>query len=224
MPKDVPPENVIELAPGVYETPDENEGSVVEERPPAIPTPTIAERARSASDRMRELRSVGGRLSRKNKATGPKRPRTSVAGFISTVWQIGARTVQPWAWPVANVLKIQSTVAGEILEDTVKGTAADAILQPLARIGQGSQVAFALLGPPILVGIATVRPETQSVIEPMLREALRSWLVVAGPKMLEHAEKEREFQEKYGADIETMIKLIFTPPEGLVLPPVQPTE
>jgi hypothetical protein len=121
----------------------------------------------------------------------------------------------PVAYPVANVLALQSPVAGKILEDVVKNTAADTILQPFARMAKGSQVGLALLGPPILVGVACAKPETQPIVEPLLREALKSWLTVAGPKMIEKAEEERQFQEEYGNTIDEMIAAIFTPPEGM---------
>lgn len=209
-------EGVVELEPGVFEVPDEEEGSRVEERAPKIPTPTVSEQVESARDTMRKASErVRGLIpQRRAPKAGFKRPRTSVESLISSVWGIGARVVAavPNAWPVANVLALQSPVAGKILEDVVKNTAADTILQPFARLAQGSQVGMALLGPPVLVGLACARPDAQPVIEPLLREALKSWLIVAGPKMIEKAKEEAEFQAEFGETIDGMIKAIFTPP------------
>lgn len=214
-------DDVVTLAPGVFEVPDEDEGSRVEEKAPRIPTPTVSEQAeslRESVNRTRErIQSQAAKLT--GRTRGPrraasKRPRTSVESLISTVWGIGARVVgQLGAFPVANVLTLQSPVAGKILEDTVKNSAVDAILQPFARLAQGSQVGLALLGPPILVAIATAQPESQPIVEPLLREALRAWLVVAGPKMIEKAEEEKAYQEEFGQTIDDMIRFIFTPPE-----------
>jgi hypothetical protein len=126
--------------------------------------------------------------------------------------------VTPVAWPVANVLAMQSPVAGKILEDVVKNTVVDTVLQPFARVGQAGQVGFALLGPPIIVGMACARPDAQPILEPLLREALKSWLQVAGPKLIERAKEEAEFEKEYGQTITAMIQAIFTPPEGVVVP------
>lgn len=213
----------VEIDPGVFEVPDEEEGSRVEERAPKIPTPTVAEQvealrinANSARQKITERAAKLTGRTPSTRKTGIKRPRSSVEGLISTVWGIGARVVgQLGMYPVANVLALQSPVAGKILEDTVKNTAVDTVLQPFARLANGSQVGLALLGPPILCGVAAARPETQPIVEPLLREALRAWLTVAGPKMAEKAEEERKFQEEYGQTIDEMIRFIFTPPEGM---------
>lgn len=220
----VDPDTAEEISPGVWEVPDEEEGTRIEERAPKIPTPTVSEQVESLRSRANDARArlterasrLTGRKPGAARKPGIRRPRSSVEGLISGVWSIGARVVSSMgAWPVANVLSLQSPVAGKILEDTVKNTAVDGILQPFARLASGSQVGLALLGPPILVGVATARPETQPIVEPLLREALRAWLVVAGPKMVEKAEEERKFQEEYGQTIDEMIRFIFTPPEGV---------
>jgi len=209
-------EGVTQLSPGVFEVPDEDEGSRIEERPPIIPTPTVSERLHSVSDRVRVLPDrLKKTLPNKSKVS---KPRVSTAGLISQVWSLGARVLQPTVWPVANILRLQSPVAGAILEDAVKNTVIDTLLQPLARVGKSSEIAIALLGPPILVGIACAKPESQPFVEPLLREALKTWLIVAGPKMIEAAEKEAEFQREYGSRIDDMIKMIFTPPEGMAVP------
>lgn len=225
-----PPSSVeddsVQIAPGVFEVPDEEEGSRVTEQPPRIPTPTVSEQVeglRESVNRARErVQERAGRFTGRTAARKPanRRPRSSVEGLISSVWGIAARVVTgvaPSLYPVANVLALQSPVAGKILEDTVKNTAVDGLLQPFARLANGSQVGLALLGPPILVGIASARPDSQPFVEPLLREALKAWLVVAGPKMIEKAKEEEKFQKEYGETIDGMIRFIFTPPEGMTV-------
>lgn len=219
-----PPSNnsdAVEVQPGVFEVPDEVEGSKLEEKAPRIPTPTISERMQDASSRMQQasqrVRAIPDRLrSTPAKKTTSRKPRTSVAGLIGTVWNFASKMVPAPLYPVANMLAIQSPVAGAILEDMVKDTVVDTFLQPVARVFKGGDVAFALVGPPVLVAAATMRPNAQPIIEPMLREALKSWINVAGPKLIERAQEEKEFQEKYGAQIDDMIRMIFTPPAGMV--------
>lgn len=205
-----------EIAPGVWEVADEEEGSRIVETPPKIPTPSVSDQVKATAERLRALPDRI-RKTASPKKVGVKRPRTSVEGFISAAWNIGARMLQPVAWPVSNVLALQSPIAGKILEDVVKDTVADTVLQPFARVFKGGDTAFALLGPPILVGVACARPDSQKIIEPLLREALKSWLTVAGPKMIEKAKEEKAFQEEYGETIDGMIEAIFTPPPGMMV-------
>lgn len=210
------------------EVPDEAEGSKVEEIPPKIPTPSIADQASEAVRRVRELpdkfnplkRHRGGSTPSQARATRTKRarPRVPVDSIISTVWHMAAKMVQPVAWPVANVLKVQAPVAGMVLEDVVKNTAIDKVLQPLARVGTGGEIVFALVAPPVLVGLVSAKPETQNVVLPILRQALVSWIKIAGPKMEEIAQQEKEFEEKYGSSVDAMIQLFFTPPPGMEVP------
>jgi len=205
------------------EVPDEGEGSRVLERAPKIPAPTVSERIKDVSDRVSSLPDsirkrtgrVGAGGSKAPKVQGPRQP---VDKLIGLVWNVAARMLQPVAWPVANVLHAQAPVAGMVLEDVVKNTVVDTVLQPLAKIGKGGEVALALIGPPLLVGILAAKPEMAPVAMPLLKESLRAWIDIAGPKMIEHQEKERQFQEEYGASIDKMIEMFFTPPEGMGVP------
>lgn len=222
----VPDSQVIETLEGDtgLEVPDEAEGSRVQETAPKIPTPSLADTFRDTSERARALpdtiRSRFGRTTSKAKGSKtPRGPRQSVERLIGAVWGMGARMMLPVSWPVANVLKAQAPVAGMVLEDVVKNTVVDTVLQPLARIGKGGEIALALIGPPILVGLISSKPEIAPVMLPLLKESLRAWLDVAGPKLLEHAEKERKFQEEYGSSIDELISMFFTPPEGMAVNP-----
>jgi hypothetical protein len=138
----------------------------------------------------------------------------SVEKLIGYGWRFLAQAVQPINLPVARILDMQAPVAGMLIEDAVKGTVVDRLLQPLARVSKGGELAFALLGPPMLVAAITQRPQMYPVLRPVLRESMKTWIDVAGEKLEEEAKKEQEFKDTYGTRIDEMIDAIFSPPEG----------
>ena len=170
-----------------------------EERAPNIPSP-FATRVRSALNNAK----TSVKPAKATRAKAPK-PRVSVESLISGAWQLLAQVTSPINVPVARVIDMQAPVAGMILEDTIKNTVVDRVLQPLARIGSGGEVAFSLIGPPLFVGILTRNPGAAPVVVPLLRQSLMSWIKIAGPKLEEVERKEREFQEQYGSRIDEMI-------------------
>lgn len=190
--------------------PDEEEGERLVERPPAIPTPTIGQGLKNLRNRARNIRDRTKKTSTavRKPRTAP-RPRVAVDRLISHAWTVLARVVAPVSMPVARVLELQAPVAGLVLEDVVKGTVVDRVLQPLARIEGGGETAFAMIGPPLLVGMLQNRPNMAPVLVPILREALRTWIIVAGPKLERVAEQEIKFQEQYGARIDQLIEYIL---------------
>jgi len=153
----------------------------------------------------------------------PKHPRIPVDEVISGGWRLLARVARPVP-PLERTLKVQSPVAGLLLEDTIKGTALDTVLQPIARMQAQGKVAAALAGPPLLVTAGTLHmqraaaagvdpnPVFMGIITEALRESLMLWMSVAGPKFEAALQKEREFEEHYGQDVDTMIAWIFSPP------------
>jgi len=88
------------------------------------------------------------------------------------------------------------------------------MLQPLARAEEKGEIAFALIGPPLLVGALTTKPEFSPILIPMLKESLRVWIDVAGPKLKLVEEREKAFAEKYGDRIDAMLEMFFAPPPG----------
>lgn len=131
---------------------------------------------------------------------------------------------RPAGAPLERVLKVQSPVAGALMEDAVAGSMLDGLLQPIARVmGQGKVVA-ALAGPPILVTAGTLHmqraaaegkppnPVVMGVIYEGLRETLMVWMDVAGPKFEAALAREREFEARYGADVDGFIQFLFSPP------------
>lgn len=179
--------------------PDEVEGTKVVEQPPRV-NPSLAERARSLVEKTKKA------------GTPPRRgrgPRVPVDSLISGAWGLLARMAAPINIPVSRVLAVQAPIAGMVLEDVVKDTVVDKLLQPIATVGQGGEVVFALVGPPLIVGALTKKPEMAPVLEPLLRAALKSWLTIAGPKMEKVMKEEAEFESKYGTTLDVLIESFF---------------
>jgi hypothetical protein len=184
----------------------DNAEPVKAEIPPKIPSP-LAVKAREMVSRARNT------VKPTRKPKTPK-PRVSVDNLIGMVWQGVAQITAPINLPVARVLDMQAPVAGMLLEDVVKDTVVDRMLQPLARMESGGETAFALMGPPILVGLLTSRPQLAPILLPMLRQALMSWIEIAGPKLEAVAKKEQKFQEQYGQRIDEMISYFISTSPG----------
>jgi hypothetical protein len=170
-------------------------------------------------------RSVRGMFSRPKTAgrKKPKRERVPVDEILSGAWRLMARVARPVP-PLERVLKLQSPVAGALLEDSVKGTMADTFLQPLARMQQQGKTVAALVGPPVLVTAGALymqrcalakqppNPVVVATLHEMLRESLMVWMDVAGPKFEVALSRERDFEEKYGQSVDDTIDWIFSPP------------
>lgn len=120
--------------------------------------------------------------------------------------------------PVARVLAMQAPIAGAVADDVLKGTVIDRMLQPFARAGKRAGAVGALLGPPVIVGVITGRPELYPVLQPVLKGLLKQWLAVAGPKIRKAREREAElvaeFGQDYDQDLDAMIAAFFAPPPG----------
>jgi hypothetical protein len=151
----------------------------------------------------------GSKVNPGPKKKAKKKPRVPVDRLIGRGWELLARFVAPVDLPVARVLEIQAPVAGVLLEDVVKDTLIDSVLQPLARLEQGSEILFALAGPPVAVAALHRFPEAAPVLLPVLEEAFLTWLQIAGPKAVEAKRKKQEFEEEFGADIRAMIRAVF---------------
>lgn len=183
------------------------------ERAPKLSTPSVVERAKAFMKEKQDASNEPKKTARKTpvRALKEQAARVPVDRIIARGWQFLAQMVAPINVPVARVLDMQAPVAGLILENNLKGSVVDRILQPLARVEERGEVAFALLGPPVLVAAITARPQMAGVLIPILRESLKTWLDVAGPSMKIVEEREADFEEKYGARIDTMISYILGP-------------
>lgn len=182
----------------------------VEETKPRIPKPTFFESMQQGKERLAKVREKLPAGRTRAKSVKRAQPRVSVEKLISTGWDMIGRLLYPVNPPVAKTLSLQAPVAGMVLEDYVRNTVVDKVLQPLARMEEKGSVFFSLLGPPALVAVLTAKPEMAPVIIPMLRAALESWLTLAGPKMELLKERNEKFAEQYGAEIDVMLNIILS--------------
>jgi hypothetical protein len=199
-----------------------------DELEPSVPmTPERPPRSPRAARKERRAQPVGQRLFGKREPKTPaarkaKLKRISVEHLISRTWEGVARFAQPLSLPVSRCLQVQSPVAGMILEEIVAGTVVDRALQPIARAEEKAQKVLALVGPPLLVlaieQSTTLPPQQmamrQALLVPMLKESLRIWLQVAGPKVEEAAKREAEYQQTFGKSIDELMALFFGPAEA----------
>jgi hypothetical protein len=153
----------------------------------------------------------------------PKHPRVPVDDLICSAWRIMARVARPMP-PVQRVFRVQAPVAGVLLEDVVRDTLVDRIMQPIARLEAGGKTAVALAGPPMLVMAISMHAAQQAqagkppnplfmeTAGEMLRESLMIWMDVAGPKFEAAMSREKEFEAKYGRNVDEFIAWLFSPP------------
>jgi|SRR5215472_725481 len=160
----------------------------------------------------RQRKPLRERLAGDGKRPKRKHPRMPVDQLISSAWAaLGglAGQVDP---PVGRCLVLQAPVAGLILEDVVRGTAADRILQPIARAEERAEKVLALVGPPAIVAAleaSQALPERQraareAVLLPLLHRSLVLWVRIAG----DQADKMVERQQEEGPAAEAAAKLM----------------
>lgn len=128
---------------------------------------------------------------------GRPHKRISLEPLISSMWAgMGglAGQVDP---PLGRVLVMQAPVSGLILEDVVKGTAADRVLQPIARAGAKGEKVLALVAPPMIVAAleaSAALPERQqaarqAILLPLLERSLVLWSRIAGDNVEKMAQR-----------------------------------
>lgn len=151
---------------------------------------------------------------------GRRLPRVPVDRLIERGWEVMARIAAPVSPPVSRCLAVQSPVAGLILEDVIRDTAADRVLQPLARAEEKAEKVIALVAPPVIVGAlqaAQGLPEDQrmmrqAILVPMLRESMVLWVKIAGDKVTEKATRDAEMAPIY-AKVDELMAFIAQEPE-----------
>ena len=138
----------------------------------------------------------------------PKHKRVPVDDAIAVLWRGLAGIARPLP-ATSRLLKIQAPVAGIILEDTVRGTIVDRVLQPFARTSKNAEALAVLLGPPALVTAMQMNPQIVPFAMPALRELMLRMVKVAGPKMTEAMKIDKEFEEEFGGTVDDLIALLF---------------
>lgn len=182
--------------------------------PPPADTIAGEKKPRDLTGGSRRRLGLPGRKTTGGKHKGGRaKPRVPVDKVISAIWGGLASMARPLP-PTSRLLRLEAPVAGLILEDVVRGTVIDKMLQPIARAEEGGKALFALLGPPAIVTAIALQPDYQTLLMPLLRESLRTWIEVAGPKFTEAAARDKAFEEEYGQDIDDFIWMLFAPPPG----------
>jgi len=211
---------------GQPDYPDDDFAAAFADDPPDMPEDT----GETPPKKPGASRSRGGQRGRKTRfgfgrkpgSGKPKRKRIPVDDLIGSAWGVLARLATPLP-PLQRTLRVQAPVAGILLEDAVKDTAADIILQPVARLAQQGKTVSALLGPPMIVTAISLHvaqaqaagampnPIFLSVAQEALRGSLMTWMDVAGPRFEEALAKEKEFEEKYGQGVDEFMTWLFSP-------------
>lgn len=163
---------------------------------------------------------------RKPRVSTPRRVDSS--DFFERIWAAAGRRIERNIGdvPLGRVLQLQAGATGVILDDAVKGTAADKPVQWLVRTEAKVSKVGAVLAAPALVVMIERNPAAAETLAPFLIDAL----MAMGPAMvksLERAEKRRGDFAKAMAGLgpafglgedepvtpEILLSWIFPPPE-----------
>lgn len=182
------------------------------QRPPeAPPAPTVRAEEKPPQVPKRDRLAP---LKRKPGQGAPRKPlpRVSTANLFGLVYSglgyVAARN--PRGIPTARAMDLMAPVAGDVLDDLVKGTLVDRLVQPIARSGERGEKAAALVGFPLLTALVTARPEMFPVVRPAMRMSIVMALEVADQPMKRLEAKAAKFAEKFGdIDIDAMIDAVF---------------
>ena len=161
----------------------------------------------------------------KKKPAGKKQPRVSTEDLLGAVWRGGAKLLTPLP-PLQRTLRMQAPVAGMLMDDVVRDSIIDPMLQPLARLAAQGKTVQALIGPPAFVSAIMAHQIQRASMDPPqdphplfmavategLRSSLMAWMDVAGPKFEVALAREQQFEEQYGTKVDDMIAFIFSMP------------
>jgi hypothetical protein len=146
---------------------------------------------------------------------GPRK-RESLSTLAAFAWGgLAQAAARQGRIPTSRMLTLQAPVAGLLLDDALRGTLVDRILQPFARSGKRGEALFALFGPPLLVEAIIRRPDRQELLVPLLAQALEQYADLAGPKLAAAKKRaERRAAELGSEDIQGLIAFLFQDPAG----------
>lgn len=134
---------------------------------PAAPEP--GHPAEIKPKRIRTAKPAAGVFARfrkpKTKTARPARklPRVSLAGLIEDAWQQMAWAAAPLP-PMQRLLYAQAPFAGVALEDALKDTVVDRVLQPVARAEEKAKAVGGLVMPPVaLLAVLATAPRPYEI-------------------------------------------------------------
>jgi len=135
------------------------------------------------------------------KPTKEKRPggtslrgRVSAADTISDIWQAGGSLAarSPRHVPLGRYMQYQAPVAGEMLDDAVKGSVIDKlVLQRVVKARGRFDIATAVLGPPLLILALENNPGLAPTLMPLLESSIRNSLPLMVPALKKIKAKEK---------------------------------
>jgi len=182
--------------------------------------PPLPVAAPKATSRMTPSRLSGafrrGKTSGKRK-TKPKHPRVSTADLIGSGWRIAAKVAQPLP-PMYRTLRLQSVIAGPLIDDAVKGTMVDPILQPLARLSRAGETVSALVAPNLAIGAMAYHlhqtsgepnPVVMQACQEMLRYGLMAMMRVGGDAFAQQLAKDKADEQQYGTSVDELMAMIL---------------
>lgn len=154
---------------------------------------------------------IKGFLGGKKSAPKIKRnkPRVSVEGTVTMGWWLLAKAFEPISAPAAKMMALEAPIAGAMLDDAIKNTIVDKVLQPIARTEESGKAFGALLGPPLLVMIIDRNPGLADNLLPILRRSLIWHIEMSGPIIAEKIAKEQAMEQAYGETLDNMMLRIF---------------
>lgn len=156
----------------------------------------------------------------KSKAKAKAKPRVSTADLIGSAWRIAAKVAQPLP-PMYRTLRLQSVIAGPLLDDAVKGTVVDPFLQPLARLSRAGETVSALVAPNLAIGAMAYHlqqtngepnPVVMQACQEMLRHGLMAMMRVGGDAFAAQLAKDQADEERFGGDIDMIMGWILAEP------------
>lgn len=120
------------------------------------------------------------------KRPGRATKRGDTADLLSRAWSGIGSLLDTYTnhKPTANCIQWQAPVAGEMLDEVLKGTIVDRkVLQPLAKTSGKFDLAAAVLGPPAIVFAIETNPQMANLLFPMLATAIERSLPQYVPAM-----------------------------------------
>lgn len=129
---------------------------------PALSPPSRETRPRRITTPRRPLRDrLRGSAKPKPKGGKAKLPRVSLAPLIEGIWSQLAFASAPIP-PMQRLLQAQTPLAGIVLEDTLKDTAADRLMQPAARAEEKVKKVGGLIMPNVsLMAVLMTAPQPE---------------------------------------------------------------
>jgi hypothetical protein len=187
--------------------------------------PRPVPRSRSRRPRSRFAAFLGGNqpasssTSRKKAAGKADKPRVSLDKFAGKLWGYVAGGFEHVNVPVARCMAWQSPYVGLMVEDALKNTLVDRILQPIARSEEKFTTAAAVIAMPFIVAALQApgnQPDTISgaarnqVLTVALKECVEAQLETFGSgemaARVQEAAAEREARE---AQVDKILTMIF---------------